>query len=167
MHLFCFRLFAVAHAPIKITKYRKILFIGYLPSPYKERVMRIYMFISSGAIVCHEILGTLPFFGVMVGTLTWGSPLVLTFSHSFVFNRFLYYLAPSERCFWFGLWHAAEDILLVSLLLSRRFVIGVSMFVVQRLVEMCAEASGMILQLDMISPCKFGVKTLLAHWHVF
>ena len=41
----------------------------------------------------------------------------------------------------------------------KKFAIGVSMFVVQRLVEMCAEASGMILQPDMISPCKFGVKT--------
>ena len=63
--------------------------------------------------------GELFLFLVLVGTLTWGSPLVLTFSHSFVFNRLCITLHLPFFLVW-GLWHAAEDILLVSFLLSRR-----------------------------------------------
>ena len=84
---------------MKITKYWKILF--YLPSPYKKRMMRICMYSiyiqrpgASGAVVRHEIWGTLTFW-VMVGTLTWGNP--LTFSHSFVFNRLLCYIPCTFR----------------------------------------------------------------------
>ena len=76
--------------------YWEILFIGHLPSPYEERVMRICMFISSGAVVRHEIWGTVLYWNGRNINLR----LVLTFSHSFVFNKLLYYLAPSILLFW-------------------------------------------------------------------